>query len=139
VCNGRDVNPCLYAHHGVLKNSSKVIDLHAPFSNTTPRWGSSDAIPKHESDCGCSRHQPIFLLFCFVALMCCYLSLDNFCHLDWRCRKLFIFLNLHSPHPSPGCAVSRVKLWMKSPTLCFPVTTQITVVEKVLVSAPRTS
>jgi hypothetical protein len=94
---------------------------------------------KQELDCGYSRHQPVFLLVCFVSLLCCYLSLDNFYHLDWRCKHLFIFFNLHSPHPSLGCVVSRVKLWMKSPTLCFPMTTQIAVVEKVLVVATRTS
>jgi hypothetical protein len=94
---------------------------------------------KHESDCVFSQHQHVFLLFCFFALLCCYLSLEKIHHLDWRCKYLFIFLNLHSPHPSPGCAVSRMKFRMKLPIIFFPVTTHITTVEKFLVSSPRTS
>jgi hypothetical protein len=65
--------------------------------------------------------------------------LDNFHHLDWRCINIFFFLNLHSPHPSPSYAVFRVKLWVNSSTIHFPMSTQLAVVEKFHMDSTRIS
>lgn len=127
-----DTCTCLEAHHGVPHNSPKVIYLPTPIANTTPRRGSSDAILETITRLCYPWRQPIVHLFGVTDLLCSYSSLASFFSLNWRCRQLFIFFNLHSPHSSPSLIVSGVKLWMKSTTLCFLMTTQIILVENFL-------
>jgi hypothetical protein len=69
----------------------------------------------------------------------CYLPLDNIFSLNWRCRNLFTSYTLHSPHSFPGYVVFWGEALVKSPTLHFPMSTQLAVVEKVHMDATRIS
>jgi len=76
-------------------------------------------------------HQPLILFNSDVDLLCYYLPLDNIFSLKWGRRHLFTSCSLHSPHFFPSYVVFGVKLSVNSPTLCFPMSIQLAIVEKV--------